>query len=197
MRRQLHARLVLGAALLSLASFAGAQTETLVIKRESALRSGPADTYSVVTPLPVQTAITRLPARQGPWMQVQTAAGATGWVHMFDVTTAAQQANTSNSAAGALRGLTSFLNRSSGRSNAPTSPTATVGIRGLGAEDIANAQPNLQALAVVDSQRQDANAARRFAEQAPLLARSVASLPVPAAPSAPAQGQNNPPEGSQ
>lgn len=190
MRRHIHLRMLAGAALLALAQGAFAQAESLVMKRESTLRSGPADTFSVVAPLPVQTPVTRLPARQGPWMQVKTDAGATGWVHMFDVTTAAAQANTGSTAAGALRGITSFLNRSSGRSNAPTASTATVGIRGLGAEDINNAQPNLQALAVVDMQRIDAVTARRFAEQAPLVAHTVAPLPVPRAPVAPSQGSN-------
>lgn len=197
MRRHFHLRLLAGAILLALAQGVVAQSESLVMKRESTLRSGPAESYNAVAPLPVQTAVTRLAARQGPWMQVKTESGATGWVHMFDVTTAAAQANTGNTAAGALRGLTSFLNRSSGRSNAPTSATATVGIRGLGAEDIHNAQPNLQALALVDTQRIDAATARRFADSAPLVARTIPPLPVPAAPHTPAQANGNATEGSQ
>lgn len=197
MYRPIFPRLLLGTALLALGPGAFAQADALVMKRESTLRSGPGDTTAAVLALPVQSAITRLPARQGPWMQVRTDAGATGWVHMFDVTTAAAQATAGSTAAGALRGLTSFLNRSSGRSNAPTAATATVGIRGLGAEDINNAQPNVQALTLVDAQRLDANTARRFAELAALQARAVPPLPVPAAPHAPAQGQNGGQEGLQ
>ena len=71
---------------------AHAQSDALLIKRPTELREAPAEAARSLAPLAVQTAITRLPARQGAWIQVRTAAGTTGWVHMFDVGTTAAPA---------------------------------------------------------------------------------------------------------
>jgi Bacterial SH3 domain len=165
-----------------LATAAQAQTETLFVKRASALRQGPTDASPVVVALAAQTAVTRLPERQGPWMRVKTEATQSGWIHMFDVATLAAPSTLGSTASGALRGLTNFFNR--GSSSGTTTATSTVGIRGLGAEDIANAQPNLQALQQVEALRSDAAQARRFAADAQLLARAVEPLPAPANPGA-------------
>ena len=95
-----HIRHVIGWGLLLPAmaiTSAYAQSDALLIRRSTELREGPAEASRSVAPLAVQTAVTRLPARQGAWIQVRTAAGATGWVHMFDVgasTTAPPAANT-------------------------------------------------------------------------------------------------------
>ena len=86
-----------------------------------------------------------------------------------------------NNASGALRGITSLFGRGTGQP-AVTTPTATAGIRGLGAEDIANAQPNLDAVARAESLRQDAAQARLFGSDATLSAQAVQPLPVPPAP---------------
>ncbi|MCY7306191.1 MAG: SH3 domain-containing protein [Rhodoferax sp.] len=165
---------------LLLAASAHAQTDTLTIKRPSELRDGPSDAARSVAALPLQTQVTRLGQRQGPWIEVRTAQGASGWVHMFDVgmPPAAQGSSTTT---GALRGITSFF----GKGNSPaatTTGTATVGIRGLGAEDIANAQPNLEAVARAEGMRQDSAQARLFASSAALTAQAVVALPVPALP---------------
>jgi hypothetical protein len=113
-------------------------------------------------------------------MRVKTEAGQTGWVHMFDVGTVAAPSTMGSAASGALRGLSNFFNRSSTPST--TTATSTVGIRGLGAEDIANAQPNMQALAQAESQRADAQQATRFAAEAQLAVRAVDPLPAVQAP---------------
>lgn len=180
-----HIRQVIGWGLLLPAlaiTQAHAQSDALLIKRPTELREAPAEAARSLAPLAVQTALTRLPARQGAWIQVRTAAGTTGWVHMFDVgTTAASAAPSSNIATGALRGLSNFFNRGSAQS-ANTTATSTVGIRGLTGEDIANAQPNLSALAQAEGLRQDANQARRFAAGAQLTARTVEPLPIPSPP---------------
>ena len=152
---------------------AHAQSDALLIKRPTELREAPAEAARSLAPLAVQTAITRLPARQGAWIQVRTAAG----------TTAAPAAS-SNIATGALRGLSNFFNRGSAQS-ANTTATSTVGIRGLTGEDIANAQPNLSALTQVEGLRQDATQARRFAAGAQLTARTVEPLPIPSPPITP------------
>ncbi len=159
-----------------------AQNDALVTKRPATLRDAPADTAGTLASLPAQTALTRLPVRQGAYVQVRTANGTTGWMHLFDVSSPAEQSSLAATATGALRGLSNLF----ARSPASATPTATVGIRGLGAEDIANAQPNTAALAQMEAQRQDANQARSFAASAALQAQTVEPLPVPAPPATPA-----------
>jgi hypothetical protein len=173
------------ATLLALASAPTWSHEAMVTKRPTTLRNAPAATAATLATLPAQSALTRLPARQGPWVQVRTAAGVSGWVHLFDVASATEQGSVASAATGALRGLTNFFNR--GNTAAPTSPTATVGIRGLSAEDLSSAQPNMAALAQAEAQRQDANQARKFATDAALRAQTVAPLPAPAPPTPAAQ----------
>ena len=167
---------------LATSSWVQAQTELVTTKREAALREAPSPTATSLATLPNNTALTRLAARQGAFVQVKTATGVTGWVHVFDVGGVAAQSTAANTATGALRGLSNFFNRGSAQANTATG-TSTVGIRGLGAEDIANAQPNMSALAMAERLRQDATQARRFAADATLVARAVEPLPVPAPPS--------------
>lgn len=158
------------------------QGEAALIKREAQLRDAPGDASRSLAPLPVQTPVTRLGDRQGAWIKVRTADGATGWVHMFDITSASAQS--SGSGAGALRSLSSFFNKGSAQAPGSTVATSTVGIRGLGAEDLANALPNLAAVAQADGNRVNAAQARQFAGNASLNSRQVEPLPVPAAPAA-------------
>lgn len=175
--------LLLSVAALS-AALVNAQTDnTIQTKRAAELRQAPDDKSTSVASLPAQALLTKTTLRVGPWIQVKTADAKTGWVHMFDVSaTGNAPAPTSNAATGALRGLTSFF--SGGSSQRPvTTATSTVGIRGLGAEDIANATPNIEALTQVEALRQDAAQAKRFASDAPLATRQVDNLPEPSAPS--------------
>ena len=173
-------RWFIAAGALVIGSSALAQTETLLVKRPAELRQGPSDSASVVASLPAQAPVTRLPERQGPWMRVSTATGQTGWLHMFDVGTAASPSSASGTASGMLRGLTNFLNR--GNTQTTTTATATVGIRGMSSEDIANAQPNLSALKQAEALRADAAQARKFADESQLAARVVEALPEPPPP---------------
>jgi hypothetical protein len=165
---------------LVIGSSALAQTETLLVKRTAELRQGPSNNTPVVASLAAQAPVTRLPERQGPWMRVTTAAGQTGWIHMFDVGTASSPSSASGTASGMLRGLTNFLNR--GNTQTTTTATATVGIRGMSSEDIANAQPNLSALKQAEALRADAAQARKFADEAQLAVRTVEALPEPQPP---------------
>jgi hypothetical protein len=161
-----------------------AQSDVVINKRATELRDAPYANAQSIAALPAETPLTRLPVRQGAWIQVRTAAGATGWVHMFDLSSGASTASApTNAATGALRGLTNFFNRGNTGSRTTTA-TSTVGIRGLGAEDIAQAQPNPGALSQMDTFRQDATQARRFAAEASLRTRTVEPLPVPNAPQA-------------
>jgi hypothetical protein len=169
-------------ALALLGSLPAQAQDALVTKRQTTLRDGPTDSATALATLPAQTALTRQPTRQGAWVQVKTAAGASGWIHLFDVGTATEQGSVASAATGALRGLSNLFNRGSAQNQNTSGTTATVGIRGLGAEDIANAQPNLAALAQAEGQRQDATQAKRFAAEASLSPQAVEPLPVPAPP---------------
>ncbi len=83
----------------------------------------------------------------------------------------------SNSTASGLRSVGGLFGGGS-----TTTATATVGIRGLSAEDIANAQPNPAAVTQAEKMRLSADQARQFASAAPLKPRSVEALPEPPRP---------------
>lgn len=174
--------LVLACVVISPGVWAQANTantvSTVNIKRATELREAPGETAASRGPLAVATAVTRLGPRQGPWIEVRTAQGASGWVHMFDVGSTAP-AQGGNAATGALRGLTSFFGKGGAQAPATTTATATIGIRGLGAEDITNAQPNLEAVAQAEALRMDSARARQFGADATLVAEAVEPLPVP------------------
>lgn len=161
------------------------QSDSITIKRATELREAPGDTTRSLASLTVQSQVTRLAARRGPWIEVRTAQGATGWIHMFDAGTALP-AQGGNSATGALRGITGFFSK--GTAQPPATGTSTIGIRGLGAEDIANAQPNLAAVAQAEAMRLDATQARQFGASAALTLQTVDELPAPAPPNQAAAG---------
>ena len=189
-------RRVLGLAGAVLTTTALAQSgETLIIKRPAELREAAAETSRSLMPLGPQTPVSRLGSRQGPWIEVRTAQGQTGWIHMFDAGLPPQQAQ-GNTASGALRGITSLFGGGSARP-AATTATSTIGIRGLGAEELANAQPNMEAVAQVESMRQTSTQARGFGTLAQLQPRAVEPLPVPTPParSAPSAGGSTTPGG--
>lgn len=162
---------------------ARADEEAAVVRRGSELRDAPGDNGRVLAPLPADTAVTRTGERQGAWVRVRTAAGATGWVHLFDVGPASGSG--SGTMAGAFRSVTGLFSKPA--TQRTTTATSTIGIRGLGAEDLAQAQPDLQAVTRMEALRQGDNEARQFARRAQLTVVSVEPLPepsrVPAAPS--------------
>ena len=182
-KSKMQAGMVIAALLaFSAAAQAQPQGEAVLVKREAQLRDAPGDSARSLAPLPVQTSVTRLGERQGAWIKVRTADGTSGWVHMFDVTSAS--APSGGAAGGALRSLSSFFNKGSAQAPSSNVSTSTVGIRGLGAEDLANAQPNMAAVAQADANRVNAAQARQFAGGASLSSRQVEPLPVPAPPAA-------------
>lgn len=167
-----------------------AQAEQVLVKRPAELREAPGDTSRTLASLPVQTPVTRLGERQGPWIKVSaapmpgSAQGTVGWLHMFDVGAANTPGQGGNAATGALRSLTGFFNKGSAQAPANSLATSTVGIRGLGAEDIASAQPNPGAVGQAEALRADAAQARSFAQAASLQAQAVDALPEPPRPRA-------------
>ncbi len=179
----------LAAALAMAAGQAGAQEQVLV-KRPAELREAPGEGSRSLGALAVQTPVIRMGERQGPWIKVSTGAGTapgmTGWVHMFDVAAPGTPGQGGNAATGALRGITGFFNKGSAQAPANSLATSTVGIRGLGAEDIAGAQPNPAAVGRIEAMRMDAAQARQFAAEASLSSQAVDALPEPPRPRAPA-----------
>ncbi len=173
---------------LAIAAFCGLgaaqQGEPAMLKRPAQLRDAPGDGGSSLAALPAQEPVTRLGDRQGAWIRVQTRGGIAGWVHMFDVGPAGLGAGAgtgaqsgANPVTSGLRGLSNLLG---GGSTPPRVATSTIGIRGLEAEDLARAQPNLNAVAQMEQLRQGESGARQFAADAALVAANVPALPVPA-----------------
>lgn len=130
-----------------------AAAESVVIDRDSPLLATPASDAAVVAQLKQGTAGEFI-ARKGAWINLKTAAG-TGWVMSFNVRFGGGQAATGGSGSGG-GGLPSFLG---GRKPATT---ATIGIRGLEAEDLKGARMDAQQLQMLDSFA----ASKRQAEEA-------------------------------
>lgn len=158
------------------------------------LRAAPEFTAPLVQALAAQQALNRL-ERRGPWVRVALASNpaVTGWVHMFQLGAEAGpvsassagnsgQTSAGGAATGALRAITGLF----GGANTPRQTTAatTAGIRGLGAEDLANAQPNPQAVQQMEALRVQPPEAQSFAQAARLQAQRVDDLPAPPPPAA-------------
>lgn len=159
--------------------------DAAVLKRATELRDAPGDAAASVAPLPAQSSVTRTPERKGAWVKVRTPQGASGWVHMFDLAPATgSTAGSGNAATSGARGLGSLF----GGGGQTTTATSTAGIRGLGAEDIANAQPNPAAVGRAEALRAGPEEARRFAGGAALRSRDVPAL---AEPPRPASGSSS------
>ncbi|MEN9538082.1 MAG: hypothetical protein RLZZ126_317 [Pseudomonadota bacterium] len=162
---------------------AGAQTgEMMTVKRQTELRSGPSATDPVVGTLAAQSQVAHQAGRQGPWVEVKDAANRSGWAHMFDLAGASASGG-GNIATNALRGISSLFG--GGRSASAQTGTSTVGIRGLGAEDLARSQPNINAVLMMETMRVDAVQARGFASDARLQTETVEALPTPPPPMQP------------
>jgi hypothetical protein len=175
-----HSRLRCGLAALLLLAAAAHADEAVLTRRALELRASPGDNGASVASLPQQSAVTRLDGRQGPWVQVRSAQGAIGWVHLFDLgpATASGAGNASSSGGfmtGALRGVTGLFD-----GGAPRQTGTTAGIRGLEAEDLANAQPNPAGVQRMAAWRASESDARSFAGRAPWRAVVVEPLPAPA-----------------
>ena len=152
--------------------------EAAVTRRATELRDTPSESGRSLAALPAQSALTRTEQRQGPWVQVRTAAGATGWVHMFDLGpagTAASGESGNNLVGGALRSVSGLFG---GGPKATASTTS--GIRGLGAEDLAQAQPDLGAVRRMEGLRASDKDVRAFAQRASWKPTAVEPLPASA-----------------
>lgn len=168
------ARLAMALPLALACAAAAAQGDPAQTRRAVELRETPGESGRSLASLPAQAPLTRLDERQGPWVKVRIPAGATGWVHLFDVTL---QGATESQGGSALRGVTSLFSR--GGAQPMTSATSTIGVRGLGAEDLAKAQPNPAGVTQMEALRQSESEARAFAAEASLGSVPVEALPAP------------------
>lgn len=174
-RRWLVAGLVTLAGLCAASGASAQPSDGLIVKRDTQLRSAPADNAPAVAPVKANTPVTRLPERQGAYVRA-TVEGKTGWLHMFDIGSPAASESTANGGgSNVLRGLGSMF----ARPTSTTVSTTTVGIRGLDANDIANAQPNASGVTTAEGMRVSAAQAQQFAARSALRAQSVDELPVP------------------
>ena len=152
--------------LLVLASASWAQEQAFT-NRATELKDKAAVEGRTVSSLPENTAVKVL-QRSGGWTRVETA-GQSGWVRAFHLRFPTTVAETSSG--GAMGSLTSAFGF--GRPKTQQASTATVGIRGLSAEDFKNANPDSAALQRLVSYRVDRGTAERFAREARLASVSI------------------------
>jgi hypothetical protein len=131
--------------------------------RPAELKQDPASDAATLATLPENTAVEAL-ERKGGWTRVKAGAGE-GWVRMLSL----RFGGTATAKPGAS-GLTQMFNVA----RTGTSGTqATTGVRGLDAEQIANAQPNPAELSKLEGFAADRAAAETFAAQGKLGAQAV------------------------
>lgn len=148
-----------------------AQTaQPMTVKRNADLKKSPEPTAETVVPLPANQVVSHAGERRGAWMQVRTDGGKQGWMRLFDLSAAPVAASGGDGGSTpALGGLFA--------ANKPRAGTATLGIRGLDANDIAQAQPNPGAVTQGEKLRASEAQARQFAQRSGLSPRPVDDLP--------------------
>jgi hypothetical protein len=147
--------------LLLLPAIALAEPATVI--RATDLKQAPATDAVTVAALAENTAVEVLERKSG-WTRVKVAAGE-GWVRML-----ALRLGGATAAKPGASGLTQMFNVA----RTGTSGTqVTTGVRGLDAEQIANAQPNAAELAKLEKFAADRDAATGFASEGKLSPTSV------------------------
>ena len=129
--------------------------ESVIVAADAPLLAAPNSTAKVVTQLK-QGMTGEVLARKGAWVNLRTEGG-TGWVNSFNVRDAAAPAPAARAAPG-------------GFSAPRAKTTATIGIRGLEAEDLRKANIDPQQLNLLDgyaASRQDAEKAARASGLSP------------------------------
>jgi len=148
--------------LLLLPLIAAAEPATVI--REVEMKQAPATDAATLATLPENTAVDAL-ERKGGWTRVKAGAGE-GWVRMLSL-----RLGGATTAKPGASGLTQAFNVA----RTGTSGTqATTGVRGLDAEQIANAQPNPAELAKLEKFAANREAAASFATEGKLAPTSVA-----------------------
>lgn len=151
-------------ALLLLALPALCLAEPATAIRATELRNAPATDAAVVAPLAESAQVEALD-RKGGWTRVKTASGAEGWVRMLALRYAGGGAARQGDS-----GIAQLLNVA----RSGTSGTqVTTGVRGLDAEQLANARPNAAELQKLQSYAASKDAAAGFAASGKLRSQNV------------------------
>lgn len=166
--------------------------QKLQVRQSTPLRELPSHGAATIKTLQAQALIEGTGIRSGAWLQVITPGGdavSKHWVYLFDVQTVPEAAPPSSAASqGTGSGLGSVL-RGIGQLLQPAAPkrtvsTSTVGIRGLGQEELRQAPPNVQALQTLHNLRTSDESAQQLAQERGWVARLAPTLSaVSAAPS--------------
>jgi len=154
-------RLALAAAMLAGAS---ATAQQVTLERDSPLYAEPRLDASQVAQL--KTGATgEVTGKQGAWLNLRTAGGS-GWLFSFNVRFPSQQTGTSDSGTGSAAGRLFGSPRG-------VSVTSTIGIRGLGEEDLKEASFNAGQMKLLDGYAVTKEAAERDARAAGFAPVSV------------------------
>ncbi len=156
------------------------------IVRNSELRAKPSFSGQVAQRLAPGTTVTLL-ERRGGWRKVQlTANKRGGWVRNYQVRAgqvpSSVVAETRDDNRGVLSDLASLSRSASGLvgggdgSSSSSQTTATIGIRGLGAEDLGAAKPDKRQLEQLKKYAASRNGGKSFARSAGLKQRRVNAL---------------------
>jgi hypothetical protein len=135
------------------------------VVRSTELKKEPATDAETVAALEENAAV-ETGKRRGGWIEVKTAAGATGWVKFL-----ALRFTGSGTAKASDSGVSQLFNVARGGTSGSQ---VTTGVRGLDAQDISGAQPNAGALQTMDGYAVNADEAGQFAAAGPLQAQTVA-----------------------
>ena len=141
-----------------------ALAEPATVIRATELKQEPASDSATVSTLPEQAAVDVV-ERKGGWMRVKSTGGE-GWVRMLSLRLGGSSAPKPGAS-----GVNQLFNVARTGSSGTQ---VTTGVRGLDAEQIANAQPNPAELAKLEKFAADRNAAEGFATQGKLAPTSVA-----------------------
>jgi hypothetical protein len=148
--------------LLLLPALALAEPATVI--RATELRSAPATDAAVLAPLAESARVEAL-ERKGGWTRVKAEGGAEGWVRMLALRYAGGGAARQGDS-----GIVQLLNVA--RSGTSGTQVAT-GVRGLDAEQLANARPNASELQRMQGYAAGKDAAADFAAGGKLQSQSV------------------------
>lgn len=162
-------------ALAGLMAAGASQAEPALTNRATDLQAQAQSDSATIASLPENTRVEVL-GRKGAWTQIKTASGQSGWVRMMNLKPEGGTQQVPATAANPLGALGSLL--SAGRTS--NTATVTTGVRGLGEEDLQNAQANPAELEKMQKQRVDKSVAQAFAQRNRLLPVKVEYLPEPA-----------------
>ena len=159
-------RTLLTAAMMILACGIAAAQDQAFTNRSTELKDKAAADGRTLATIPENTAVKVL-QRSGAWTRVE-ASGQSGFLRAFHLRFPAtvESSGSGSSGGGLLGGIF-------GGPKQKTASMATTGIRGLSAEDFKTANPDVNALARMQSYRADSASAERFAREAKLATVSI------------------------